>query len=137
MRRIGSIALLWCGLWLTFMLLFGLGLAVFDPDSIDPGEGPLTFAAIFGPMGFLSGAAFALLLGEPARNAPSRELHATRVALCGFAGSALAQVPYLGHGDQGLLPNLWMAGVFAMFGAVCALTWLALDRWRAAARLVR
>jgi hypothetical protein len=128
LRRIGAIGLEWAGLWLTAMMILGLIIAGVDPDSIDPGEGPVGAGVIIGPMGFLSGIAFATILRI------GGELSASRVSLArattsGFLGSAIAQVPYLGHGDRGLAANVQMALMFAAFGAVVAMVWLVVGRW--------
>lgn len=65
-KRIVRIALTWSFLWLLFAALMVIALGIIDPDSIDEGE---IQGAIFilGPMGILTGLAFAFLLSIAGR----------------------------------------------------------------------
>ena len=127
MRRVLRTGLVWALLWLTAGSIVGLVVGIVDPDSIDPGEEWLMLV-VFGPMGFLSGVAFAFLLPvlRPRNDDSAPSL--VRVLACGVLGSAIAQVPYLGHGDQGLLANIQMALVFCVVGGLISMMWLAVGR---------
>jgi hypothetical protein len=125
-RRLLTIAVTWASLWFATMAAIMLAIGIVDPDSIDPGE-PLQAVFVFGPMGLLSGLAFALFVGAwlPARSVAG-------VVALGFLGSALAQVPFLGHGDNGLLANVFLALMFAVIGGLVTLVWQAGKRYVAA-----
>ena len=137
MRRVLGIGVAWGILWLAFWAVVVAVIGILDPDSIDPGEGTM-FVTIFGPMGFFSGIAFAILflLSERGRTpaAPSW----VRVAGWGILGTAIVQTAYLGHGDQGLAANSMMALVFSVLGGGITLLWFVIaQRWsrrRAAAQ---
>jgi hypothetical protein len=88
----------------------------------------MTAGAFFGPMGFFSGVAFGLLLSIGGRGRPLFERSLARVAGSGILGTAIVQVAYLGHGDAGLAANIQMALLFAAFGGVVAIVWLAMAR---------
>ena len=118
LRRVLSIGAVWGILWLAFWLVVGAVIGIVDPDSIDPGE-PAGMLAIFAPMGFLSGIAFAGLLLAVARAGTSL----FRAAALGTIGTALVQLAYLGHGDQGLLDNLRMALLFSVIGGLVTMAW--------------
>lgn len=125
--RVLGVALAWAILWMTFWAIVAVIIGVVDPDSIDPGEG-LAGAAIFGSMGILSGVILGILLvlDEPRR--PSAQLSLGRAAGWGTLASAVAQIPYLGHGDQGLVANIKIALLFSAIGGLVMLAWLALAR---------
>ena len=129
MKRILTIGLVWAGLWMAAATILGVIIAVIDPASIDPGEEYMGLV-IFGLMGFLSGAAFALLLSIGRAGRQDADRPVAVVAIWGLAGTAVAQVPYLGHGDQGLLANIGMALVFSAFGGCVAMLWQVLARAR-------
>lgn len=121
------IALTWGCLWLLCAALLFLALAIIDPDSIDDGE---VEDAIFilGPMGILSGFAFAFLTSIGNQIAKVIDLYFLRTVSLGFVGSAIVQVFYLGHGDAGLAANIGMAVVFSAFGSMISVIWLVLAR---------
>lgn len=120
----------WSVLWLVATLVGGIGIAIVDPDSIDPGEGWMALV-IFAPMGFVSGVAFALLSLTLDTDDP-RHWSIWNVLLRGFIGSALVQLALLNHGDAGLQANLQMALVLAIFGALVGGAWLLVSRrWQA------
>lgn len=125
LRRVAGIGLAWGVLWIAVAAVAGTIIGIVDPDSIDPGE-PIAAVIIFGPMGFLSGVVFALLLGG-SRSAAS-DVSLARSASIGFMATAVVQVAYLGHGDAGLAANLMMALLFSAVGAVVAAMWLILAR---------
>ena len=72
-KRIVSIALTWSLLWLVFAALIFTALGIIDPDSIDEGkiEGAIF---ILGPMGILTGLAFAFLLSVASKRTKSIDL---------------------------------------------------------------
>lgn len=124
--RVAGIGVGWAAVWILTWILAVTIIGFADPDSIDPGEESfLLWSGIFGPMGFLSGIVFGLLLSVGRPGWTYTGLSLTRAAACGVLGSALAQIPYLGHGDQGLVANLKMAAMFAAFGGVIAIVWAA------------
>lgn len=124
-RPLPGIAMTWAFLWFTGMAVVGVTIGIVDPDSIDPGE-PLQFVFVMGPMAFFSGLAFAFLLLRNRVMSPSL----VRAIGYGILGSALVQIPYLGHGDVGLVANMIMAMVFAAFGGLVSVVWFVLARKR-------
>jgi hypothetical protein len=127
MRRILSISLTWGCLWLLSATLLFLALAILDPHSIDDGE---VEGAIFilGPMGILTGFAFAFLILIGSEITKGSDLSLIRAISWGFVGSAIVQVFYLGHGDSGLAANIGMALLFSAFGGLVSSIWLVLAR---------
>jgi hypothetical protein len=128
-RRIFSIALTWSFLWLLFAALTVTAIGILDPDSIDEGE---VEGAIFilGPMGILTGLAFAFLFSIGREAVTGFDLSLFRSLSLGFVGSAIVQLVYLGHGDAGLAANIGMALVFCAFGGFISVIWLFLQRRR-------
>ena len=126
-RRILSIALTWGCVWLLCAALLFLALAILDPDSIDDGE---VEGAIFilGPMGILTGFAFAFLILIGSDMTKDFDLSLIRAVSWGFVGSAIVQVFYLGHGDSGLAANIGMALLVSAFGGLVSYIWLVLAR---------
>lgn len=61
---------------------------IFDPGSIDPGEGPARVAGIGAVLGFATGAAFAALLALADRKKSISQLSVARAALWGALGTA-------------------------------------------------
>ena len=78
--RVLGIGLSWTILWGVFWAIVAVIIGVVDPDSLDPGEGPMA-VAILGSMGLLSGVAFGVLLFIDSRSRPSVDLSPGRVAL--------------------------------------------------------
>jgi hypothetical protein len=76
-------------------------------------------------MGFLSGLAFAGLLF--AFGGAGASLF--RAVGRGVFGTALVQLAYLGHGDQGLLANLQMALLFSAIGGLVTMAWHVTTSW--------
>jgi hypothetical protein len=123
LRRGLGVGVVWGVLWLSFWAAAGLAVAIVDPASMDPGD-PQGMLAIFGPMGLLSGLAFASLLQAWAPADPSL----LRVTGLGVLGTGLVQLAYLGHGDQGLTANLLMASAIALVGGLVTMGWYATTR---------
>lgn len=134
LRRVSGIGLAWAILWLAFWAIVGVIIGIVDPDSIDPGEGPMVVAAILGPMGLFSGVAFGILLSIGGRGRTAIDLSLIRVAGWGILGSAIVQLAYLDHGDLDLAANIKMALLFCAFGGVVTMVWLVMARrwshWR-------
>jgi hypothetical protein len=134
-RRIAGIGVAWSALWIGAAGLLTFVLSIVDPPSVDPGE-PAMAVLVFGSMGLLSGLAFGALLWMAGYRA-TFDVSFGRALAWGTLASAIAQMPYLGHGDQGLTANLQVAALLAVVGGVIAMVWLGLargwKRWRGAA----
>jgi len=128
-RWILRTSLAWASLRLVLWALVAGIIRVIDPDSFDPGEGPLLMAAILGPMGLFTGVAFGILLAIGSHGIPTLEPSMIRVAGCGILGTASVQLPYLGHGDVGVAANIKMALLFCVAGGMVTMAWLAMARW--------
>ncbi len=128
LRRVLGLAVIWAILWLAFWTIVIGIIWIVDPDSIDPGEGPMLIVVILGPMGLLSGLAVAGLVSMQRRAGTAIDLSLIRVAGWGVLGSAIVQVAYLGHGDAGLAANIKMALLFSAFGGVVTLVWFLMAR---------
>ena len=89
LRGVVSIGLTWGSLWGVLMALVGVGIGIFDPDSIDPGESVLVVGALMGLVGFVSGVLFGLLLAFAERRKTLRDLSLARVALWGALAAAV------------------------------------------------
>jgi hypothetical protein len=84
-----GIGLTWGIRWGALTVVMGLIIGVVDPDSIDPGEGPLVAGRIIGFVGFLSGFTFALLLSFAEQwRKTILDLSLIRVVLWGAVGAA-------------------------------------------------
>ena len=125
--RVLGVGLAWAALWMTFWAIVAVIIGVIDPDSIDPGEG-LMGVVIFGSMGILSGVIFGSILVLDGPRTPTADLSFGRAVGWGILASAIAQIPYLGHGDQGLVANIKVALLFSAIGGLVTLAWLALAR---------
>ena len=84
-----GISVTWSAAWALIFAGMVVVIGFFDPDSIDPGEGPLRAATIGAILGAVSGAAFAALLSFAYGRKTIRELSAGRAALFGAIGTAL------------------------------------------------
>ena len=62
LRGLLGFGLTWGILWAAIITVAGMVIGVLDPDSIDPGEGPLVVGAIMGMVGFISGIGFGSFL---------------------------------------------------------------------------
>jgi hypothetical protein len=74
--------------WAIIFALIAVVIGIVDPDSIDPGEGPLHVAPIGAVFGFVSGIVFALLLALGEGRKTLRDLSVKRAALWGMLGTA-------------------------------------------------
>jgi len=122
LRRALGIGAGWGSLWLAFWLGVAIVIGILSPESIDPGE-PTGLIAIFGVMGLLTGLAFAGLAFVWAPAGTATELSLSRAAGLGVLATAIVQVGYLGHGDQGLAANLLLAFLFSLVGAIVTVAW--------------
>ena len=132
-RRAFGIGLAWAILWLVFWQLVGLIIEILVPGSIDPGEGSM-IVLVLGPMGFFIGVAFAVLLSPRGPTRTTADLPLIHVVAGGTLATAIVQLGYLGHGDQGLAANIKMALLFSAVGGLVTLVWLVMARrwvqWR-------
>jgi hypothetical protein len=126
LRRVLGIGLAWAVLWAVFWAIVLVTIGIVDPDSIDPGEGPAA-AAILGSMGLFSGVVFGMLLSIGGRARIDTEPLMSTIGW-GVVSSAIVQLGYLGHGDQGLAANIWDALIFCALGGAVTAAWLALAR---------
>lgn len=127
LQRVLGVGLAWAILWGAFWAIVAVIIGVVDPDSLDPGEG-LMGVVIFGSMGLLSGVLFGVLLVFDSRSRTSSDLSLGGTAGWGILASAIAQIPYLGHGDLGLVANIKIALLFAAMGGLVTLAWLVIAR---------
>jgi hypothetical protein len=112
-----GIGLTWAILWAAFAIVLVLIIGVLDPDSVDPGEGPLVAGAVFGGIGFLSGIGFAGLLSCLASGKAISEISYMGAALCGILASAV--FPLLsGREDQVFLMCPLGGAIAAAFVAI-------------------
>jgi hypothetical protein len=129
LKRGLGIGLSWAILWLALWSIIAAIIDAVQPDNFDPGEGTM-FVVIFGSMGLLSGLAFGALLLAASRRQTTIDLSMIRTTGIGILGCALAQIPYLGHGDLGLAANIQMALLFSAVGGIVTMGWVVLARWR-------
>jgi hypothetical protein len=83
-----GIGMVWGAAWAAFLAAASVIIGIFDPDSIDPGEGPLMLARFGAAFGFVSGAAFGVLLSLTESRKGILKLSLPRAALWGVLGSA-------------------------------------------------
>lgn len=125
LRGVMGIGLTWGLVWAAIGALTGLVMRLTIPGSVDPGENELVAGAIFGAVGFLSGAGFGILLSFAESRRTILDLSLPRVAMWGVLGSAA--LPLLTTMQDGL------ALIFCPLGAACASATVAIAR-RAALR---
>ena len=83
-----GIALTWGAVWAAVFAAAALIIGIVDPDSIDPGEGPLWVAPIGAVFGFVSGAVVAILVALAEGRKSIRDLSVLRAALWGLLATA-------------------------------------------------
>jgi len=136
LRRVFGIGLSWAVLWLGLWVGVGAIIGIVDPDSIDPGDSE-GLVKTMGSMGLLAGLAFGILMSK-GRSRPSVDHSLIRAAAYGLLGSAIAQLPYLDHGNLGLAANIKMALLCTVIGGIVTVVWFGLDRtwlqWRSSHR---
>jgi len=119
LRGVMGIGLTWGILWAAIFAALVLVVGVIDPDSIDPGEGPIEVSAIGGFVGLVSGVFFGILLSFAESGKAILDLWLRRAALWGILGSAA--FPLLtGREDQ--------VFILCPIGAVIAMASVAIAR---------
>ena len=88
-RGLAGVAATWGVAWGAIFAAVGLVIGVFDPDSIDPGEGPLLVARIGATYGFVTGTSFGALLGLAERHRSILNLPLWRVAAWGALAASV------------------------------------------------
>jgi hypothetical protein len=88
-RGVLGIGVTWAVAWGAIFAGLTLLIGLFDPDSIDPGEGPFAVARIGAIFGFVSGVCFGLVLSLTEGRKTIRNLSLRRVALWGMLGTAV------------------------------------------------
>jgi hypothetical protein len=106
----------WGLVWAAIFFTLGIVAGFIDPDSIDPGEEPIRIARIGGFLGFVSGAAFAVLLSLGDGRKTIRNLSLIRVAIWGAVGSAL--FPLLTPANNSMLLLICPIGAALAAGSV-------------------
>jgi len=100
-----GIAVTWGALWVVIGLVVFTAFAIFDPEDIDPGEGPARVLPIFALVGFLSGLGFAVWLSLAERRRTLHQLSLWRVALWGLLGGVAIPLLMGADGSMG-----WLTG---------------------------
>jgi hypothetical protein len=88
LRGLLGIGLAWGIMWAAVTAVIVIIIGVIDPDSVDPGEGPLFAGAIVGFQGFLAGLGFGILLSLAETRKTILELSLIRVAIWGMLAAA-------------------------------------------------
>ena len=83
-----GVGMTWGAAWALIFALIFLVIRVVDPDSIDPGEGPVRGIAIGALFGFISGTVFAAVLAMTESRRTIRKLSVGRAAIWGMLGTA-------------------------------------------------
>ena len=83
-----GIGVTWGAAWAAIFAAVALIIGLVDPDSIDPGEGPIRVAGIGAVFGLVSGAGFGVLLSVAEGRKAIRDLSLSRAALWGALGTA-------------------------------------------------
>ena len=107
---------MWGVAWAAIFAAIAFAVGIFDPDSIDPGEGPLRVGAIGGIFGFVSGIAFGATLALADGRKSLSKLSVGRAALWGAIGTAL--FPLLTAVDNSMLIILCPIGAALAAGSV-------------------
>ena len=83
-----GIGVTWGAVWAAIFAALAVIIGLVDPDSIDPGEGPIRVAGIGAVFGFVSGVGFGVLLSLAEGRKAIRDLSLGRAALWGMLGTA-------------------------------------------------
>lgn len=83
-----GIALTWSATWALVFAGLAIGVGIFDPASVDPGESPLRIAGIGAVFGFVSGLGFAAVLSLAEGRKVLRKLSVGRAAMWGAIGTS-------------------------------------------------
>lgn len=94
--------------WAVFGAVLGSAILIFDPATIDPGEGPLWIAYYLGRTGFVAGIAAGALIAAIGRRKKLLDLSMGAVVAIGaLAGAAL---PWIAFAPRAMLPFLMVLG---------------------------
>lgn len=115
-----GVGVTWAAMWAVVGLLIGVGMRLARPQDLGPGEHPITIAVVFGVVGLLSGAIFAIVMAIAERRRTLGELSVPRAAGWGALASVL--LPLLTSMDNGMIV------IFAPLGAMVAATSVALAK---------
>jgi len=113
-----GVGLTWGAAWGAIFAAIGLIAWIFDPESIDPGEGPTVIIGTGAILGLVSGAVFSGLLVLAERGKELRDLSTARVALWGAVATAV--FPLLTPADNSMLFFLCPMGAALAAGSVWA-----------------
>jgi hypothetical protein len=100
-RGILGVAITWGAVWAAVFAVIAFVIGIIDPDSIDPGEGPLPVSGFGAVFGAVSGIVFGVLLALAERRKTLKDLSLIRAALWGAVATAV--YPLLTPGDNGVL----------------------------------
>jgi hypothetical protein len=87
-RGVMGIGLIWGMAWAAIGAVLSTVVGVVDPDSIDPGEGPVRVGAILGMVGLVSGVAFGALMAIAESGRAILSISLRRAAMWGVLSSA-------------------------------------------------
>ena len=113
LRGVLGLGMIWGVLWAAIFLVLVAVLALFRPDDVGPGEGPLDVWRVGALVGLASGAVFGVLLALAESAHTLRALPPVRAALWGAVASSVFPI-VTGHEAQVIL--------MAPLGALLALT---------------
>ena len=119
-RGVLGSGLIWGLSWAAIGALFGFIIRITIPGSMDPGENELLVAALFGAIGFVSGAVFGMLLSFAESRKKILDLSLSRAAVWGILGAAT--FPLLTTMDNRLMI------IFCPLGALSAVASVAIAR---------
>ena len=86
-----GVGVMWGAVWGAIFAGIFLAVSIVDPDSIDPGEGPIVILRTGAAYGFVSGAVFGVLLSLLERGKRVADLSLLRAAAMG----AVAAAPFI------------------------------------------
>jgi hypothetical protein len=111
-----GIGVTWAVAWAAIFAALSIVVGIFDPASIDAGEGPLSLGVIGGIFGFISGVAFGATLAVADGRKVLRNLSVGRAALWGAVGTAL--FPLLTTVNNSMLIIVCPVGALLAAGSV-------------------
>jgi hypothetical protein len=83
-----GLGVFWAVVWAAIFAGLSIVIGIFDPDSIDPGEGPVRVAWIGSSYGFISGIAFSALLAMSEGRKTLSNLSPFKASVWGAIGTA-------------------------------------------------
>ena len=111
-----GLATTWGVAWAAIFAAIVTVVGFLDPNSIDPGEGPVRVAMIGAVYGLVSGAVVAVLFAVAERRKTLRDLSLGRAALWGAIGTAV--FPLLTQVSDGMVLILCPIGAALAAGSV-------------------